>query len=65
MRQITTCIDCKERHTACHDSCEKYISQKNEILKERNEIKKKKLADKQYRGYAVSLADKIKHTGRL
>ena len=27
MRQ--TCLDCQERHPACHDTCEKYLEAKN------------------------------------
>lgn len=30
MSVIKCCKDCTERHLACHDSCEKYLSEKKE-----------------------------------
>lgn len=32
------CKDCKERHSACHDYCEKYQKARAEYLEERRKI---------------------------
>jgi hypothetical protein len=36
------CRECKERHTACHDSCEKYLSWQEE----KNSYREKERRDK-------------------
>lgn len=28
---ITCCLNCKSRHTACHDTCEKYKAEKKDF----------------------------------
>ena len=36
--RITACRDCKERHVGCHGTCEKYIREREEQLKIKEEI---------------------------
>ena len=28
------CLNCENRHPACHDKCEKYINEKNRVFQE-------------------------------
>lgn len=39
---ITTCHNCTERHPACHDTCERYITEKKERDAKVAEIRKNK-----------------------
>lgn len=39
-----TCKDCKERHEACHDTCEPYLAWKTE----RDAIREKRQKQKEY-----------------
>lgn len=39
-REIPPCKDCKERHTACWDNCDKYKAWKNRLEKVNEERKK-------------------------
>ena len=41
--KIKSCIDCQDRHPACHDHCEKYLAEKAKHAEE------KKLAQKEAR----------------
>jgi hypothetical protein len=44
MREDSPCKDCPDRHTACHDSCDKY-----KAWKERYTAQQKHLDDNKYR----------------
>ena len=39
-REIPPCKDCKERHPACHDSCDRYKEWKQRLEKVNEERKK-------------------------
>ena len=39
-REISPCKDCKNRHPACHDSCERYNDWKQRLEKVNEERKK-------------------------
>ena len=45
MALIKCCKGCVERHPACHDTCEKYLSQKNADLEARQRYKKEHHGD--------------------
>lgn len=40
--KISPCKDCTERHPACHDKCNDYISWKVEMLAEKEKAKQDK-----------------------
>ncbi len=46
VRGVSPCVDCAERHTACHDNCPKYHDWKAEVEKIK-EAKKTYLEDRQ------------------
>ena len=37
---VRCCRECTERHTACHDACERYLKEKAEAKKEKEWMKK-------------------------
>ncbi len=39
MREVAPCKDCTDRHTACHDSCEKYKEWKARHLAQQNHLR--------------------------
>jgi len=39
---ISCCKDCKERHLGCHSKCERYIKQKEDLLVQKEYMKKSK-----------------------
>lgn len=40
MAAITCCKNCDKRYVGCHAKCEKYKTEKNAVISERNELKK-------------------------
>ena len=40
--RITCCFECPDRFPGCHGSCEKYIQQKAELDKRKEEARKKR-----------------------
>lgn len=40
MPRITVCKDCQERHTACHDHCERYLAERDAGNKARDKYVK-------------------------
>lgn len=62
--KITCCKDCKERHPACWDSCEKYKAEKaaNDSLKAK--IRKEKDRDYNLENQRFIAIKKIKEEGR-
>ena len=49
MNITAVCLNCEERHTACHGSCAKYQEAKKEYLEKNAAIKKQS-----YEGYAAT-----------
>jgi hypothetical protein len=43
------CKNCPDRHTACHDKCEKYLSAKRARDKKKEAIRQEKIID----GYTI------------
>ena len=50
---ITVCKDCTERSRACHDQCEKYISEKKKREEEKALLAEQKKADELYVDYKM------------
>ncbi|MDY5331818.1 MAG: hypothetical protein SPG98_03505 [Porcincola intestinalis] len=46
---ISCCMNCQERHLACHDTCEKYLKARQEYQEQKHKIienaRKDNLAD--------------------
>lgn len=40
MSVINCCKDCEHRYVGCHAKCEQYITEKNAVIEERNELRK-------------------------
>lgn len=60
MRGVSPCVDCKERHTACHDHCPKYKEWKAEVQK----IKEAKRAYEDERNKAIEEWNRRSRWGR-
>ena len=43
--KITCCHECTERYPACHDSCPKYLEQKQQRMEEGSKIYNAKLVE--------------------
>jgi len=53
MKKNSVCKDCNDRHIGCHSSCEKYISETEEIKKEKNKMWKSQNIDRAVTGLEV------------
>ena len=42
MRKKNPCMNCEDRHIACHDSCSRYKVWKEEVVEHREKIQKAK-----------------------
>lgn len=51
MPKIIVCKDCEERHTACHDHCEKYKQAKAAMEDRKKQIEDGRKKDKEYEDY--------------
>lgn len=62
MNYIRCCKDCKDRHLACHDKCEKYIKEKQDY-----EEYKKKMTKMRLEGlsYTINEGDFLGDSGHL
>lgn len=60
VRGVSPCTECGERHTACHDRCEKYKAWKAEVQR----IKEKKKAYEEERNLAIEETKRRSRWGR-
>ena len=51
MAKIGVCRNCTERHTACHDHCDRYLSERDSLDKRKAEILSAKLKEDAYYWY--------------
>ncbi len=54
------CKDCKDRHMACHDSCEKYQDALAEWLERKRRIKAEKRKESEMREYNINQVKRMK-----
>ena len=60
MRVQSPCKECKERHMACHDKCEKFIKYREDKDEHFNKVFEAKKNDKIMDSYYVKLFSKRK-----
>ena len=58
------CLDCKERHTACHDFCEKYQKARAEYLEDRKKRWKNSRADREAAAFFVEEQERRRKRGK-
>ena len=58
MRRIGTCLNCPDRHPACHDSCQKYKAAYDRETELLNKVRQGSRADREHMNYMI--ADKEK-----
>lgn len=56
----SVCKDCEERHPACHDHCEKYLTAKLEFEKNKEIVRKAKKTDRDFQKYYAELNRKLR-----
>lgn len=56
------CKDCKDRHLACHDSCEKYQEALGKWKEHKAVIKKNKAKESMLIDYSVNQVKRMKST---
>lgn len=61
MTTTTICKTCTSRYPACHDRCEKYISEKKQVQAEKDLVRNAKMRDYAYSQYRQDMYYKIAH----
>ena len=51
MTKIVVCRGCEDRHTACHDHCDKYLQSKKDLEERKKQIEEGRKKDKLYADY--------------
>ena len=58
------CKDCKERHSACHDYCEKYQKARAEYLEERRKRLQNSRADRETAAFFIEEQERRRKRGK-
>ena len=64
-KNVTCCYECQERHPACHDHCEKYISEKAEYNERQQMIKDARARQHDLDAFKKTAIAKSKSRGRI
>lgn len=57
---IRCCLGCPDRNMDCHSTCEKYISEKAEYDREKEEKRKARYNENNMRSYLIAANERMK-----
>lgn len=64
-KKVTCCYECQNRYPACHDSCEKYQTERAEYLEKKDAINKERLKQKGFDTWKIQMVKQTKARGRI